>query len=70
MDAGMPGVLGAAAVKHAEVEFSSGRESAKGLSLVANPAPVKRGSISAAAKEDALVSKPPSCGGKSVQTKQ
>lgn len=58
MDAGTPGVLGAAAVKHAEVEFSRDRESAKGLSSVANPAPAKRGSRSAAMKGDALVSDP------------
>lgn len=58
MDAGMHGVLGAAAVKHVEVEFSRDRESAKGHSSVVKPALEKRGSRSAAMKRDALVSDP------------
>lgn len=56
MDAGMHGVLGAAAAKHVEVEFSRDRESARDLSTVVSPAPVKRQSRSAAMKGDALVS--------------
>lgn len=59
MDAGMHGVLGAAAAKHVAVGFSSDRESAKGLSSVASPALVKRGSTSGAMKGDALVSQSP-----------
>lgn len=70
MDAGMHGVLGAAAVKHAEVEFSRDRESVKGLSSVGNPAPAKRGSRSAAMKGDALVSDPETVKEKRVHTKQ
>lgn len=54
----MRGVLGEAAVKHVAVEFSRDRESARGLSSVVNPVPVKRGSRSAAVKGDALVSDP------------
>lgn len=54
----MHGVLGAAAVKHVEVEFSRDRESARGLSSEGNPALVKRGSRSAAMKGDVLVSEP------------
>lgn len=52
----MHGLLGAAAVKLVEVEFSRDTESVKGLSSVVNPVPVKRGSRSAAMKGDALVS--------------
>lgn len=54
----MHGLLGAAAVKHVEVESSRGRESARGLSSEGNPAPVKRGSRSAAMRGDVLVSEP------------
>lgn len=54
----MHGVLGAAAVKHVEVEFSRDRESVKGHSSVVKPALEKRGSRSAAMKRDALVSDP------------
>lgn len=52
----MHGVLGAAAAKHVEAGFSSGRESARGLSSGGSPALVKRASTSAAMKGDALVS--------------
>lgn len=65
----MHGVLGAAAAKHVEVEFSRDREPATGLSPEGNPAPVKRRSRSAAMKGDALVSEPETVTKKSVHAK-
>lgn len=56
MDAGMHGVLGAAAARLAEEASNRDRESAKGLSLVVNLAPVKRENRGDAMRKDALVS--------------
>lgn len=66
----MAGVLGAAAAKHVEVEFSRGRESARGLSSAVNTALGKRRSKSAAVKGDALVCDSETIFKKSVHTKQ
>lgn len=52
----MHGALGAAAARHVEEASSRDRESARGLSLVANLAPGKRESRSAAMRRDAPVS--------------
>lgn len=56
MDAGMHGVLGAAAARLAEEASNRNRESAKGLSLVVNLALVKRESRGVAMRRDAQVS--------------
>lgn len=56
MDAGMHGVLGAAAARLAEEASNRGRESAKDPSLAVNLALVKRESRGVAMRKDAPVS--------------
>ena len=56
MDAGIHGAHGVAAARLAVEASSRGRESVKGLSLMAHLAPVKRESRGVAMRRDVLVS--------------